>query len=83
LKNERDLAVKKAQYKQYRHDVIEHFRNKMRISTSRGPEGAVEEIKRKTYYKDLLKMGIDPKDFFTNGPIDTYLDRDYQSWLGG
>jgi hypothetical protein len=81
LKNESDEELKEAQYIQYRNDIIQHFRNKMRVSTSRWSDGAVEEIQRKTYYPDLLKMGIDPKDFFANTPIGLYAQRDYSRWL--
>lgn len=79
LKNETDEDLKKAQYTQYRNDMIEYFRNKMRIST-RWADGAINEIKRKTYYPDLLKMGIDVADFFTTQKLTLNENRDYGKW---
>ncbi|MDD2694202.1 MAG: hypothetical protein PHY14_04735 [Candidatus Gracilibacteria bacterium] len=79
LKEEPDEELRKAQYKQYRADLINHFR-RMRISAG-GIEAAVSEVKRREYYKDIVNMGLDPYDFFVHTPIELKAEENYQSWL--
>lgn len=79
LANEIDPDIQKAQYKQYREDLITHFR-RMRISAG-GIEAAVSEVKRREYYKDIVHMGLDPYDFFVHTPVDLNAEKNYQSWL--
>jgi hypothetical protein len=55
IEGEEDQVLQKAQYKQFREDVIKHFRNRMSIRAG-GITAAVDEVQRKDYYKGLRYM---------------------------
>ncbi|MBP9779455.1 hypothetical protein KBD33_02395 [Candidatus Gracilibacteria bacterium] len=80
LRGESDEEIKKAQYTQYRNDIIKFFRDKLSIRT-RGADGAIEEIKRKSFYPDLVKLGIDPAEFFSQESLTIHQERDYSNWM--
>ncbi len=80
LRWESDEEIKKAQYTQYRNDIIKFFRDKLSIRT-RGADGAIEEIKRKSFYPDLVKLGIDPAEFFSQESLTIHQERDYSNWM--
>jgi hypothetical protein len=82
LESETDENLKKAQYKQFREDVITHFRNRMSIRAW-GKDAAVKEVTRKDYYKGLSYMGIDPGELFEDTPIHIHSDIGYKNWKDG
>lgn len=82
LESESDPVLKKAQYKQFREDVLYHFRNRMDIRAW-WKESAIAQIVRKDYYKDLLYMGIDPNEIFDNTPYHIMADKGYDKWVNG
>ncbi len=79
LESETDLDLKKAQYKQYREDVLDHFRNRMDIRSG-GKDSAISQVIRKSYYKDLLYIGIDPNEIFDNTPYHIGAETGYNRW---
>jgi hypothetical protein len=73
----------KAQYKQYRYDILRHFND-----TAAGIKDGLSLMKQRTYYKDFLSMGIDPSVLFSGGDdLDKRLnggwEADFEKWRMG
>lgn len=80
-----DSSLRKAQYAQYRRDILEWLRSAI---TTRGNEiNTLDDLQKKLYYPDLLIMGIDPRIIVAKGETDTLIrntdDEDYERWLTG
>ena len=82
LEWETDEELKKAQYKQFREDVLFHFRNRMDIRSG-SKESAIAQVVRKDYYKNLLYMGIDLNEIFDNTPYHVMAEKGYHKWISG
>jgi hypothetical protein len=81
LKNEPEGEYKKAQYAQFRYEVIKFFRDKMASANSWWDEGAAKQVRRKSYYPDIISMWIDASEFFSNKSIDEWFEQGYKKWL--
>lgn len=82
LKKISDPELRQVQYNQYRQDILTWFRNA--INTRGASESAMGDLKKKSYYKDLLAMGIDPGLIVEGGEtekvIRTTSGEDYTMW---
>jgi hypothetical protein len=82
LESESDPELQKAQYKQFREDIITRFRNGMGISSG-GKAAAIDEVQRKEYYKWLRYMWIEAEELFVSTPIHIKADAGYSAWKSG
>lgn len=85
VKDIKDPELRRTQYNQYRQDLLVWFRNA--INTRGSAETALEDLKKKSYYKDLLSMGIDPSIIVVGGETEKVIrstsGEDFIMWLGG
>lgn len=80
-----DPAVKKAQYMQYRKNVLTYFNDRLSARWSWEDKGGLEALRQQTYFRDFNAMGIDPKVIFEYGDpiyrIERNAEEDYNRWL--
>ncbi len=78
-----DPETTRAQYLQYRKDILEHF-SKALSAQGRKDKWWLNALKKQKYYRDFDKMGIDISVIFDDGNIDDIVERsaeaDYQRW---
>ncbi len=78
-----DLDVTRAQYLQYRKDILEHF-SKALSAQGRKDKWWLNALKKQKYYRDFDKMGIDISVIFEDANIDDIVERtgesDFQKW---
>lgn len=79
----KDEAVKKAQYLQYRRDILSRFNEAF---SSRSEKAA--DLKKQEYYTELLDMGIDISVIFEPGwnikkKLEKNAENDYKAWKNG
>ncbi len=81
-KSSQNDDLKRAQYWQYRRDILDIF-NKAFSSKP----GNFPELKKQLFYTDLLAMGIDISIIYEPGNINSKLekwaDKDYNAWKNG
>ena len=85
VKNIKDESLRRAQYAQYRKDILEWLRSAI---TTRGNEtSTLDDLQKKLYYPDLLLMGIDPRLIVAKWETDSLIrntdDEDYERWRTG
>ena len=82
-RNIKDPELRRIQYNQYRFDILKWFRDS--ITTKWYAESTLNDIKKKSYYKDILSMGIDPGTIVASGEtekvIRTTSAEDMTMWL--
>jgi hypothetical protein len=78
-----DPETTRAQYLQYRKDILEHF-SKALSAQGRKDKWWLNALKKQKYYRDFDKMGIDISVIFDDGNIEDIVERsaeaDYQRW---
>lgn len=85
VKEVKEEGLKRAQYYQFREEIITWLRRT--VVTRGNPESTLRDLEKKTYYKDLLKMGIDPRVIVMDGETSKLLEKtaseDYHAWVEG
>ena len=86
VKDIQDPELRKSQYNQYRADILKWFRDAINVRTW-DEAWALENLKKKSYYKDLQEMGIKPELIIEGGEteklIRTTSGEDLTMWLWG
>lgn len=76
--------LQKKQYMVWRKELIDYFSEQLSAATIRNdPTQISESIRQYPYFRDIEKMGIDPRAIFLSELVDQNAEADYEAWING